>query len=70
MGHFIQVDIIEERCMGIEDCGACIRVCPVNIFEGKRGIPCIVSRNEDECILCDQCLEECGKDAIAITKKY
>lgn len=70
MGLFIEVDIIEERCMGIADCGACIRICPVNIFEGKQGIPRIVPKNEDECILCDQCLEECAKDAIDITKKY
>lgn len=70
MGLFIAVDIIEDRCIGIDDCGACIKVCPVNIFEGKHGVPQIISKNEDECILCDQCLQECANDAITITKKY
>ncbi|MCF8040957.1 MAG: hypothetical protein K9K65_07650 [Desulfarculaceae bacterium] len=70
MGYFIEVGIIEDRCIGIDECGACIKVCPVKIFEGKNGIPLIVSKNEDECILCDQCLAECTKKAISISKKY
>ncbi|MBV1737527.1 MAG: ferredoxin [Desulfarculus sp.] len=56
--------------MGIDDCGECVKVCPVRIFEGEHGIPSIVQGNEDECILCDQCLEGCAKDAISISKKY
>lgn len=70
MGHFIEVHIIEDRCIGISECGLCIQVCPVKIFEGKDGIPLIISKNEDECILCDQCIAECTKDAISISKKY
>ncbi|MBU4566185.1 MAG: 4Fe-4S dicluster domain-containing protein [Proteobacteria bacterium] len=70
MGLFIAVEISEDRCVGIDDCGECVKVCPVRIFEGEHGIPSIVQGNEDECILCDQCLEGCAKDAISISKKY
>lgn len=70
MGHFIEFDIFKDKCLGTEDCGACIKMCPVNIFEESNGIPRTIAKNEDECILCDRCLEECINNAISISKKY
>ncbi len=49
---------------------ACVRVCPVNIFEKDGQRPRVVAANEDECILCDQCRQECAPGAITIGKKY
>lgn len=70
MNVFIDVTIDRGKCVGIKDCGQCIRVCPVNIFENKADQPAIVAENLDECTLCDLCLNECKPNAIAITKLY
>ena len=70
MGYFVEIDIEQEKCVGIKECGACVRVCPVSIFADEGGRPVTVPRNEDECILCDMCLNECRPEAITISKKY
>jgi len=70
MGMFIAVRVDERRCREGQPCTACIGVCPVSIFEGKNGLAGVVGENEDECILCDLCLQRCPTDAIAIHKLY
>ena len=70
MSEFIRVEINMEICIGINKCGKCVRVCPVNIFEAEGEEPVIVEQNQDECTLCNLCLEECTPDAIAIVKLY
>ena len=70
MGDFIQIELEEEKCLGITDCGICTKVCPVNIFKAGESKPIIVSDNEDECTLCNLCLEECKPNVIHIIKKY
>jgi len=70
MGEFIKIRIDEIKCRGIADCGQCEKLCPVNIFEAAGEIPDIVDENEDECTLCDLCLNGCETDAIEIIKLY
>ncbi|MBU1276626.1 MAG: 4Fe-4S binding protein [Proteobacteria bacterium] len=70
MGYFVEVEISPDKCAGLQECGACVKVCPVNIFEKRGGMPGVVATNEDECILCDLCLDECAPGAITIGKKY
>ncbi|BEQ14760.1 4Fe-4S dicluster domain-containing protein [Desulfoferula mesophila] len=70
MGYFVEVGISEEKCIGLSACGACVKVCPVSIFEKQGDRPQVADKNVDECILCDQCLERCEPDAISIDKKY
>ena len=70
MGVFIALALDMERCVGIEGCGKCVQVCPVNIFEARGNAPAVVSENEDECILCDLCVKSCAPGAIAIGKLY
>lgn len=70
MSEFIQVKIDMGRCVGIKKCGRCVAVCPVNIFDNKHGEPVSLEDQEDECTLCQLCLEECQPDAITITKLY
>ncbi|MBK5100028.1 MAG: ferredoxin [Desulfobacteraceae bacterium] len=70
MSEFIKLDIDLSRCLGIEKCGKCIQVCPVNIFTSNVDYPKAVKANEDECTLCDLCLQGCEADAITIQKLY
>ena len=70
MSLFIAVHVDEARCQKGQPCTACIVVCPVSIFEGRNGLAGVVRAHEDECILCDLCLQRCPTDAIAIHKLY
>ena len=70
MSEFIKVEIDYSHCLGIEKCGGCIRVCPVNIFEEEGDRPRIAEDNEDECTLCDLCLQNCSPEIITIRKLY
>jgi NAD-dependent dihydropyrimidine dehydrogenase PreA subunit len=70
MGVFIKVDVDHGKCLGPERSGECVRVCPVNIFAVKEGETVIVEDNEDECILCELCLDKCPGSAISIKKLY
>jgi NAD-dependent dihydropyrimidine dehydrogenase PreA subunit len=68
--EFIRVDINMTACVGLAQCGGCVRVCPVGIFQKSGDIPAVVEKNEDECILCNLCLQACKPQAIAIRKLY
>jgi NAD-dependent dihydropyrimidine dehydrogenase PreA subunit len=70
MSEFIQVAIAEEKCTGISACGKCVQVCPVNIFEADGDRPVIVEDEQDECTLCDLCLQECKPEAVVLRKLY
>jgi NAD-dependent dihydropyrimidine dehydrogenase PreA subunit len=70
MGIFIHVTIDDGKCLGPKKSGECIRICPVSIFEAKEGRTVIQEKNEDECILCNLCLEKCPASAISINKLY
>lgn len=70
MSEFIDVAIREDKCTGISGCGKCAQVCPVNIFGAEEDRPLIIEDNQDECILCELCLEECTPDAIVLRKLY
>lgn len=70
MGEFITITIDQSKCGDIEQVNAWVKVCPVNIFEVEDGVPVIVKENEDECTLCDLCLEACKTGAVAIEKRY
>jgi NAD-dependent dihydropyrimidine dehydrogenase PreA subunit len=70
MGIFIEIEIDHEKCLGPEKSGECARVCPVNIFAVQDGKVAVVKQNEDECILCNLCLDKCQAAAIAIRKLY
>jgi NAD-dependent dihydropyrimidine dehydrogenase PreA subunit len=70
MGIFIKVEINQEQCLGPEQSGECLRICPVNIFEVQEGRIRINEENEDECILCGLCRDKCRSEAIVIQKLY
>jgi ferredoxin len=70
MNEFIDVSIDRNKCIGITECGQCIRVCPVNIFEDEAEWPDTIVENLDECTLCNLCLNTCKPGAIVISKLY
>ena len=70
MGEFIKVEIDFDKCVGLEECGQCIQVCPVNIFKQSSGKPVAVEENEDECTLCQLCIDACRPQDIIINKLY
>mgnify|MGYP001044500544 CR=1 FL=1 len=70
MSEFIKVDIDFDICSGVEKCGECIKVCPVNIFSTNGDYPMTVEANEDECTLCELCLQACTVNAISVHKLY
>ena len=70
MGIFIKVRIDDKKCLGPEKSGECVRICPVNIFETRQKRVVVREENEDECILCNLCLDKCLPCAISIEKLY
>lgn len=70
MGLFIELEIDQKRCVGIADCGKCVKVCPVQIFAENENRPESVAQNEDECTLCELCFDSCEPGALAIRKLY
>jgi ferredoxin len=70
MGEFIRIEVDLAKCAGINACGGCVRVCPVNIFDRQGDRPSVITENEDECTLCDLCKQACAPSAIIIRKMY
>ena len=70
MSEFIKVEIDLSKCSGIEACGVCVNVCPVNAFEAEGDKPIVIEDNEDECTLCDLCKQACDPNAITLNKLY
>lgn len=70
MGLFIDLDIKRDSCLGIKECGECIPICPVDVFEDAKDTLQTVYDNEDECTLCDMCIQKCPVDALTIIKHY
>jgi NAD-dependent dihydropyrimidine dehydrogenase PreA subunit len=70
MSQFISVKIDLGKCVGISQCGQCVAVCPVSIFDRQKNNPVIVEKEQDECTLCELCLDACEPHAILIQKLY
>ena len=70
MSEFIKIEIDFSRCVGIGECGGCVKVCPVNIFGKDGDNPSVIEDNEDECTLCDLCIQACTPKVITIRKLY
>lgn len=70
MAGFITIGLSKEKCIGVAQCGDCMKVCPVNIFRAEDDTVVIVEANEDECTLCELCTVACKPAAIAVQKMY
>ncbi|MCH8008367.1 MAG: ferredoxin [Chloroflexi bacterium] len=48
-----------------------VEVCPVNIFEQDGAGKCVVvEENEDECVLCDLCVQAAPEGKVRVIKLY
>jgi DNA-directed RNA polymerase subunit D len=68
MGLFVSILIDKNKCRA--ECSTCIEVCPVDIFTQREKQVIVSSEDEDECTLCNLCLEKCPAQAIVIQKNY
>jgi NAD-dependent dihydropyrimidine dehydrogenase PreA subunit len=71
MGLFIQVEIDKALCQAQPGkCLECVLICPVDIFSELGGQLVVVAEREDECLLCELCLDAAPPGAIRIIKHY
>jgi len=69
---FIKLSIDPKKCISAEGCLTCTKICPVAIFNkasDKTQVE-VNEANEDECTLCNLCLEKCPVQAITLQKLY
>ena len=71
MSMFIRVEVDPEAAADRELAKKLVDVCPVNIFDlDADGKAVIVAENEDECVLCDLCVQAAPPGRVRIVKLY
>ena len=69
-GIFVNLEIA-PACSFAQGCRACIEVCPVDIFAvSQRAVVQVRGQVEDECTLCNLCLQHCPAGAISLRRLY
>ena len=69
MGIFIRVELDAEK-LSDQHTARLPSLCPVDIFEKNGTDISVQSEQEDECVLCELCLDVAPVGAIAIHKTY
>ena len=68
---FIRVEVDPEAAADAELAKKLAEVCPVNIFDlDADGKAVVVAENEDECVLCDLCVQAAPPGRVRIVKLY
>lgn len=69
---FIKLNIDRGKCLSSDGCTTCVKVCPVAVFKkaADQNQVEVNEANEDECTLCNLCLENCPVQAITLQKLY
>lgn len=68
---FIRVEIDPQAAKDRDLAKKLVEVCPVNIFAtDAEGSAVIVAENEDECVLCELCIQAAPPGAVTVTKLY
>lgn len=71
MAMFVHVEIDDDVAGDRELAKKLVEVCPVNIFTQKAdGQAAIVEENEDECVLCELCIEAAPPGKVRVIKLY
>tara|TARA_Y100000590_G_C15522076_1_gene939750 strand:+ start:324 stop:539 length:216 start_codon:yes stop_codon:yes gene_type:complete len=47
-----------------------VEICPVDIFSDNQGVLSVVEENQDECTLCNLCIEATPEGMIRIIRLY
>jgi NAD-dependent dihydropyrimidine dehydrogenase PreA subunit len=68
---FIRVEVDPEAAADAELAKKLAEVCPVNIFDlDSDGKVVVVQENEDECVLCDLCVQAAPAGHVKVLKLY
>ena len=71
MPMFVHLEIDADAAADMELAKKLVEVCPVNIFEQDGAGKCVVvEENEDECVLCDLCVQAAPEGKVRIIKLY
>lgn len=71
MPMFVHVEIDADAAADKELAKKLVEVCPVNIFAlDANGTATIVEENEDECVLCDLCVQAAPPGKVRVIKLY
>ena len=71
MSMFIRVEVDPETATDAELAKKLAEVCPVNIFDlDSDGKVVVVQENEDECVLCDLCVQAAPAGQVKVLKLY
>jgi len=71
MSMFIRVEVDPEAAADAELAKKLVEVCPVNIFDlDADGKAVVVAENEDECVLCDLCVQAAPAGQVKVHKLY
>ncbi len=71
MPMFVRIEIDQDVAADRELAKKLVEVCPVNIFAlAADGGARIVEENEDECVLCDLCVQAAPAGKVRVIKLY
>lgn len=70
MGMFISVEVDRQLCTAPGGSSRCASLCPVDILRLESSGLVVDPDKEDECTLCDLCLEACQANALRIVRLY
>jgi NAD-dependent dihydropyrimidine dehydrogenase PreA subunit len=71
MPMFVHVEIDADAAADAALAKQLVEVCPVNIFAlDAQGRAVIVEENEDECVLCDLCVQAAPPGKVRVIKLY
>ena len=71
MPMFVHVEVDAAAAADRELAKKLVEVCPVNIFEqAEDGTARVVEENEDECVLCDLCVQAAPSGQVRVIKLY
>ena len=71
MPMFVHLEVDEDVARDAELAKKLVEVCPVNIFElADDSTARVVEENEDECVLCDLCVQAAPAGKVRVVKLY
>ena len=71
MPMFVHLEVDPAAAADTELAKKLVEVCPVNIFEQDADGTCVVvEENEDECVLCDLCVQAAPEGQVRVIKLY